>query len=190
MTAKKSATWLRLEAHINTIRDNLAFSAEGIMSDAHTVLHGAIGSCDNEATVQAMIDDWFAARPHLLKTKVLIPERMAEAAFGERPSLAAQGELVKRYGEDAAKECARRWKTAIGSVRPGRHPDSTDSAPVKAVQRDSDREAPNKNPWHPRWNGKDRLAAQKSIIVSLGTKVAASLAKSAGVMLTGQPLRK
>jgi hypothetical protein len=192
-TGKKTATWLRLEAYMSTRRDNLVNPQfeQGILGDAHAMLHDAIESSDSEQAAEAMVEDYFAERQHFFKSRVKIPEAMASAAFGERPTLAAQAELVKRYGEEPAKECARQWRTAIGSLKPGRHPDSgSDSGPAKTARRESDDAAPNKNPWHPRWAGKDRHAAQASIIKSLGTKVAASLARSAGVTLTGTPLRK
>jgi hypothetical protein len=189
---KKTATQLRLEAYLAPQRDNLKQPEHyaGILSDATVALHDAIESTDDEAVVEQMIGDYFEERKtHYFKTRVRIPADLAAQAFGNPPSLAAQGRMVKQYGEEAAAEEARRWNTKLGATSGGRHPDSGGTE-AKPVVRESDREAPNKNPWHPKWNGKDRVAAQTSIIRSLGSKVAAALARSAGVTLSGHPLKK
>lgn len=123
MTIKKPATMLRLEAYLEPLKSNLAYEAAPIIEDAFITLHNAIEAADSEETIQALIDDWFAARPHLFKTIVLIPEAMQEAAFGDNPSLKAQGDLLRRYSQAVAEECASRWGTTLGSTKPGRDPE-------------------------------------------------------------------
>jgi hypothetical protein len=194
MTTKKPATMLRLEAYIEPIKSNLAYDAAPILEDAFLTLHDAIEAAVSEETTQALIDDWFAARPHLLKTVVLIPEPMQEAAFGDNPALKAQGDLLRRYGQAAAEECARRWKTTLGSTKSGRNPHGGVSvASAKKVLDKAEAEAPSKNPWHPRFPAKtpqERLAAQTSILKAMGSKAAERMARSVGMTLGGQPLRK
>jgi hypothetical protein len=190
---KKTATQLRLEAYLAPHADNLHenFSLKTIIEQAHLALHDACECCDTEDQINAMIDDYVNERKrYWFKVAVLIPEGVAEAAFGSNPSLKAQGELVTRYGEEAAREEAHRWKTSLGSGKPGCNPNSGTLEEAKKVIRQNDAEAPNKNPWHPKWNGKDRTAAQISVIRGMGSKVAAALARAAGTTITGQPLRK
>lgn len=97
-------------------------------------------------------------------------------------SLTAQGEVVRRFGDGpqglaAANEVAARYGTAIGSTKPGVDPYAGDD---KAKER--------RNPWL----GPDtpeKAAERLRILRTMPTRVSAGLAKAAGKMLDGRPLR-
>ncbi|QOZ79919.1 hypothetical protein XH83_33790 [Bradyrhizobium sp. CCBAU 53351] len=125
-------------------------------------------------------------RPHYFYAEAPEIEQLAEAAFGASPSLAARGRLRTELGTDAAyREMAERWGSDGVSLKPGVRPGSVQA---KQELKAEGAEAPRNNPWHPSWRGPDRLAAQTSIIRT-STKLAAGLAKAAGVTLAGTPLR-
>jgi hypothetical protein len=198
-TPKQSEAEVRirhfLAPHRSNLRDDLQTpeAFEAIVSGMITALHDSIACADTEETAQAYIDTHFDQyKKHWLKVAVAIPETMASAAFldGTAASrITAQGILAKRFGAEAVKVEAQRWGTTLGSGKAGRNPNNGDTGESKKPIRDESA-APNKNPWHPRWNGKDRTAAQISIIKGLGTKKAAELARSCGLSITGQPLKK
>ncbi|MCG2628846.1 hypothetical protein L6654_19605 [Bradyrhizobium sp. WYCCWR 13023] len=126
-------------------------------------------------------------RPHYFYAEAPEIEQLAEAAFGASPSLTARGKLRKELGTDAAyRELAEQWGSDGVSLKPGARPGST-QAKQKQDQKTDAAEVRN-NPWHPSWRGADRVAAQTSIIRT-STKLAAGLAKAAGVTLAGTPLR-
>ncbi|QQO14959.1 hypothetical protein JJB99_01845 [Bradyrhizobium diazoefficiens] len=125
-------------------------------------------------------------RPHYFYAEADEIAVLAEAAFGEHPSLTARGQLAKELGSHAAfLEMAERWGSDGVSLKPGKRPGSV------AAKKDRD-EKPTaetrNNPWHESFKG-DRIAAQTSII-RMSSKMAVSMAKSAGVTLGGQPLRR
>lgn len=126
-------------------------------------------------------------RPHYFYSEPDDIAVLAEAAFGERPSLTARGKLRSELGTQAAYlEMAERWGSDGVSLAPGKRPGSV----AAKKERDEKPTAETRNnPWHESFKG-DRVAAQTSIIKGMGSKVAASMAKSAGVTLGGQPLRR
>ncbi|WP_298107429.1 hypothetical protein [Bradyrhizobium sp.] len=64
---------------------------------------------------------------------------------------------------------------------------------VKAIKKEPSADAtkPSTNPWHPSWKNGDAAArqAEQLRIIRQSTKLATSLAKAAGVTISGQPLR-
>lgn len=125
-------------------------------------------------------------RPHYFYAEADEMAVLAEAAFGERPSLTARGKLRNELGSQAAYlEMAERWGSDGVSLTPGKRPGSV------VAKKDSDDKPiaeTRNNPWHESFKG-DRIAAQTSII-RMSSKMAISMAKSAGVTLGGQPLRR
>ena len=105
---------------------------------------------------------------------------------GKTRTAKAAGEFVAKYGEATYHATAEMYgvndKTLIGGklkagTKPG--PDKNKSS------------AASTNPWAAQYRGDEaaRIKAQTSIIRSMGTKVAAGMAKAAGCTLGGQPLR-
>ena len=90
-------------------------------------------------------------------------------------SLAEQAKLVKARGEAGAAQFLSDNGGALGSIKQ-RTKDSADT--VKGA----------KNPWSKEYRGKDAEAERIRVIKS-STKLAAQLARAAGVTLSGQPLR-
>jgi hypothetical protein len=126
-------------------------------------------------------------RPHYFYSEPDDIAVLAEAAFGERPSLTARGKLAKELGSHGAYlEMASRWGSDGVSMKPGTRPGSVEA---KSREKAEPTRSHSDNPWSENFRG-DRVAAQTSIIRAMGTKVAASMAKSAGVTLSGQPLRR
>jgi len=125
-------------------------------------------------------------RPHAFYAEAPEIEQLAEAAFGANPSLTARGKLRTELGTDAAyREIAQQWGSDGVSLKPGVRPGSSQA---KQEQKTEGADAPRNNPWHPSWKGSDRVAAQTSIIRA-STKLAAGMARAAGVTLAGTPLR-
>jgi len=93
-------------------------------------------------------------------------------------SLSAQGTYVREHGEAAARELLARNGLKLGEIKA-----PTKDEPPKGANNPFDLKA---------WRGTpaEREARIASIIKSGGTRFAASLAKSAGVSITGQPLKK
>ena len=111
---------------------------------------------------------WFpsAAEPDLL-----------ERCFGNRPSLTAQGELVRAIGEREAQERAAQYGTKLGTLKPGRAPDSGEPVPEKK---------PSTNPWSAEGNtdanGRYTAAAlrRQANVCALGVPRATAIAASVG----------
>lgn len=124
-------------------------------------------------------------RPHYFYAEADEMAVLAEAAFGERPSLTARGKLRTELGSQAAYlEMAERWGCDGVSLTAGKRPGSASNKDEKPRET---AETIRNNPWHPSFKG-DRIAAQTSII-RMSSKMAISMAKSVGVTLGGQPLR-
>ncbi|WP_369720065.1 hypothetical protein AB8Z38_22970 [Bradyrhizobium sp. LLZ17] len=111
-------------------------------------------------------------RQHWLNDSVSLADLIAAACAGPI-NLKARGELLAKVGQERFAAILREHGC---------------TAMKNGVKLDNSPEAISKNPWHPAYKG-DRIAAQSSVIKSMGTRVAAGLAKSAGVTLAGTPLR-
>lgn len=104
-------------------------------------------------------------------------EQLCREAFGDKPNLTAQGQLVSRYGKAFAEDAAARYGATLGSLKPGIDPNA--KADTKGER----------NPWSAKFKGGDAAAERIRIIKTLGTKAAASMASAAGADLAGRPLR-
>jgi hypothetical protein len=178
---------------------------QGIIDD---FIMGASAAMENAGddveAKQAIIAEWLKQRPHLFVPEATtISEEKARAAFGEKPTLAAQAALVKTYGEDEAKAEASRWGTSLGSLKPGRlegEPDPETVEKIKAKAKAEDDEGPSRNPWQKSWSpggvrspderAQLRLEAQSRVIRTMGTAGASRMARAAGVTLGGLPLAR
>jgi hypothetical protein len=104
-----------------------------------------------------------------------------------RPSPLHVGRLFKLVGETKAKEILAQWGTDWVKMIPGERPGYA----KKKEKTEDDGPRPSTNPWHPNFAGDaNQRAAEQARIIKTGTKFALSMAKSAGVTLSGQPLRK
>jgi len=93
-------------------------------------------------------------------------------------SIDAQGRYVKQHGEDALVELL-----ATQNLRPGET--------LKAPKPNGSDTKGESNPWSKQFKGTDaEREARKTSIIRSGTKFAASMAASAGVYISGAPLKK
>lgn len=93
-------------------------------------------------------------------------------------SIDAQGRYVKQHGEEALVELL-----ATQNLRPGET--------LKAPKPDASDTKGESNPWSKAFKGDDaEREARKASIIRSGTKFAASMAASAGVYISGAPLKK
>jgi hypothetical protein len=172
------------------------YAAEGrirqICADNH-VLESAIEDFVDEFRTHVFDEKDITA--HIAKTRTDKPNRwvingtesdqLLVDAFGPERTLKAQGEVVKQFGEDRAKEYAAQFNTTLGG-KPGVVPDTlkskkngSDTNPFKALR-------------DPR-TGKINPAVEKqisSLIVAVGTAKASAIARSAGLSITGLPLSR
>jgi hypothetical protein len=126
---------------------------------------------DDSISVGEFLAGVKAEKPHWFAP----PIERAELALS---SLKEQGELIREIGEAAASEVLAQHGLKIGQIKP----------PAKAEEKIKGEG----NPYAKNFKGTpaEREAKIASIIRSAGTKFAASLAKSAGVTISGQPLRR
>jgi hypothetical protein len=119
--------------------------------------------------------------------EAVAPE-MVEAAFGANPTLTARGALMKAIGADAYNETMKAWGADL-SLRPGTPP--SDEKKAASVNDNPGGFTSSTNPWSKSFVGSEeyRQTRIQSIIKS-SSKLAASLAKSANVTISGQVLRK
>jgi hypothetical protein len=136
------------------------------------------------------VDDWID------KSRESKPQRWAFGgkedaelfvrAFGEEPSLTAQGQVVAKYGEARAAEIAAQFATKVGSMKPGKSPEY-----VKKNGNSSDHSG---NPFNKLRNADGTINKSvetevAGLIKRLGTKKAEAIAAAAGKTLSGLPLR-
>jgi hypothetical protein len=115
-------------------------------------------------------------RPHWLSDEVALGDLITGACDGgpKRPvDLKTRAALLAKVGPERYAAILQEYGAT--TTRNGMRPDKSKSDASK-------------NPWAPSYKG-DRIAAQTAVIRGMGTAVAASMAKSAGVTLGGQPLR-
>jgi hypothetical protein len=187
----KTAPNLRtIQSFLKPLEPNLNYPIGPIAEDMLQELNTALEAADSDEVEQSLMTDWLDARPHLKAVAVLVPEDMQETAFGPKCTLAAQGELVRRYGEQAAEVIAARWKTKLGSVKPGIDPKG--GIPGNNGEQKK-RDETGRNPWSTKMQFKTEEArrfAQASFIRAAGTKAAVAMARAAGVTLGGSPLKQ
>lgn len=132
-------------------------------------------------------------RPHLAPSK---PEPGAiddgEAAFGEKPTLAARGAFLKKHGQAEYERVAALYGADLRTLKPGRRPDESGDAnegeakPRKPLQ--------SKNPWSDEYvelHGiKAAYTARASIMKSLGLRKAGEMAAAVGRTVTGAALSR
>jgi hypothetical protein len=131
--------------------------------------------------------DWLA-RFDFFKTVVPIPDDIAERCFGAdaKSPLTSRGEAIKIYGEEAVMaEAKKRGFSSLTALKPISGPSKSATKNAPEV-RDSAT-----NPWSDKMAFKspaERQAKQIEII-RVSTKLAANLARAAGMQVNGQPLR-
>jgi hypothetical protein len=178
------------------------YKVDPIVADAVLAMADAMNAAGDDATRERYAEQWLDDRKELFVVRVPIPAEKSSAAFGSSPSLAAQGVIVRDYGEDAARAEAERWNTTLGSLKPGNAPGELDKktleAAVQKVRADEE-SAPSRNPYHSAFplQGKTdeerqayRYKKISELISALGTAKASSIARAAGKTVTGVNLRK
>lgn len=136
-----------------------------------------------EAELPARIKEWRdTPNHHFFNVGGAEDNRLFIEAFGDTPSLTAQGAVVRKYGETRAAEIAAQFGASVGVMKPGKVPDTiksgTNASNPFAKLRGAD--------------GKiDPTAAAKvdGLIKSLGTKKAEAIARAVGKTITGLPLQ-
>jgi hypothetical protein len=130
------------------------------------------------ATFDGSAREFFTARktdkPHWYAAPAVeTPEHMAFYSLG------AQSAFVKEHGEQAARELLATEGLKLGQVKPAK---AADAESIKGQN----------NPYSDQYKGSEaeRQARISSLIKSGGTKLAASLALSAGKTIDNKPLRK
>lgn len=120
-------------------------------------------------------------KPHLLPRK--FESSLADQAFLGRGNRTKMQELVREVGIDQAHKIARTYgrKNAFDAATIGTAPTDDDGGNAKSKKDKST------NPWLD--DSAAGEARRIAVIKSLGTKVAAGLAKSAGKDIAGRPLR-
>ena len=123
------------------------------------------------------LTEWLASvkpdKPHWFSIQTDGSEN--EAALS---SLSAQGNYVRQHGREAAEELLARHGLKLGQIKA-----PTKEEPPKGANNPYDLKNFKGTPA-------ERRARIASIIKSGGSRFAASLARSAGVSITGQPLKK
>ena len=154
-------------------------SDNDFINDAHGVLKAANTRADLLAKFEAegtgeSYNEFVAA---LKKSEPRYFERQAEtdASHPALYSLAEQAKLIRERGEAGARQFMIDNGGALGKILP-RVKDNAET--VKGA----------KNPWSKEYRGKDAEAERIRVIRS-STKLAAQLARAAGVTLSGAPLR-
>jgi hypothetical protein len=114
---------------------------------------------------------------------------LERAAFEGKGDAVARSKLVKLIGEQSAGDVARKFGlTGLGDFKTkGVAPAAADDKSGKGD--DLSKDKPESNPWKLPPDDPVGVARRAEVIRSLGTKVAAGLAKSAGTDLAARPLR-
>jgi hypothetical protein len=198
---KSSVSRLYIERRLKEQEHRLAHALSVVCEELDVIIGEQIASAADDDIRDAIIDEATEKRPHYFKQIIEIPPDELERAFGSTPTLAAQGKLIRKFGELSTAAAAKQWGTSLGSLKPGRDPDAAPGEAKRKKAADTDAPSVSSNPWHPDWKSSRpfkspeekrtlRLAAQSSVITAMGSAAAARMARSAGVTLGGQPLRK
>lgn len=137
--------------------------------------------------VATFFDTWLAVRPHCSVERLQVTDE-AEAAWGANPTLGAQGRRVKEIGLYGAKAEAASWQASLGSLKPGKPPDSTKEKEKQAGIPDGAR-----NPFKQLRDkdgtiNKQAQALVTDLIKTKGVAFATAKAREAGVTIGGAPL--
>ena len=151
--------------------------------DQYSIVNGVLThTASGKPAREYVVTDGREKYPHRFFSKDPLVLDLEAAAFsGDSPNrLKARGRMVQDIGETLTVARARAWGLkGIADMSPGVRP-GTDTNGNGA-----DKDKSSKNPWV---TG-DR-AKMVEIISSLGTRVAAGLAKAAGKDISGAPLRR
>lgn len=193
---KSSAEELLVRASVGKRKDALAYEAEPLVEDILVTLSGPLAAADSDEAAEALIEDWFAAHPHVLKSVVPIPPDDIEVAC---ESLQKRGQLVKRYGLSSVEAALKARGVSLSEIKPGR---DADGGETKRKRKAASTDAPpaSTNPWSDKWRASRpvktdaereelRLIAQTQVIRAFGTAGAIRYARSAGKTLANTPLR-
>lgn len=152
-------------------------------------------SAESRQTLVEFFEDYVSTHEHCFADTRQPGEEELEANEIEsamlNPTPDKLGKLVRKLGKVRFEKICSDWTlnpasmNRAGKINPGVRPGYSKETEKKA---DDDGTGPSTNPWHPKFKG-DRITAQQRIIKT-GTKFAIALAKSAGVTLSGTPLRK
>ncbi|MGD0420213.1 MAG: hypothetical protein ABSA68_11660 [Xanthobacteraceae bacterium] len=141
-----------------------------------------------ESAIEDFVDEFRAEKftraeidEHIFKCRTDKPQRwggrtendeLYVSAFGPKPNYSQQGEIVRKFGEDRAKEIAAEFGTTLGG-KPGVVPESIKAKPVDEVKIPGGATNPfSKAGWN--------LTAQSRLVVALGEAKASAIAKSVG----------
>lgn len=184
------------------------------MRDARKPLHDYVGEAEVRAacdrlgvleTAQADFIEEFRAglfdrdgiADHIEKSRETKPQRWAGQgaddelfvqAFGETPSITAQGAVVKKYGEARANEVAANFGAKIGSTKPGKVPEHIKKTNGNGHDKGG-------NPFAKLRNADGTVnktveADTGRMITALGRKKCEDIARAAGKTISGLPLRQ
>lgn len=161
----------------NAIQDLVAYK------DRFGYLDGRFVALDSGVSADVIVRQMLADRPHWAWPTI---SDAAFDAFGDNPSLAARGRLLKDIGQAAYDLEMKRWGASSFNLKPGTRPVIGKDETTKPKPGIEDRD----NPWL--INDARNLARRIEIINNpkLGPRVASALAKAAGVTLAGTPLRQ
>src|SRR5258705_8788279 len=135
--------------------------------DFFVALQDVLPTAEDAEQERKLLEDALEQRPHLLSPEnVNIPEAELEPCFGDAPSLAARGALIKKYGRGAYDRFRDLWKASDANLNPGQNPNA--AAPRKSGDnKNAEPEiAPSKNPFFPNFK-LDRNAAIEAIIMTM-----------------------
>jgi hypothetical protein len=141
-----------------------------------------------EAELPAKIKEWKATPDHHYFNIAgeAADKELFVKAFGEVPSITAQGAVLKKYGPERTAQIAAEFGTKIGTGKPGKTPDS-----FKTNGNGGDHGG---NPFNKLRNadGTVNKAVEKEIgrmVTVLGKKKCEDIARAAGKTISGLPLR-
>jgi hypothetical protein len=121
-------------------------------------------------------------KPHRWVISGTEDDELFVSAFGQQRTLTAQGEVIKKFGEDRAKEIAAQFGTTLGSIKPGTVPATNKSAnghdknPFVGLRDKSGKIVP------------EKMKAVESLLRGIGSAKTAAIARSAGLRLDGTPI--
>ncbi len=121
-------------------------------------------------------------KPHRWIISGTEDDELFVSAFGPQRTLTAQGEVIKKFGGDRAKEIAAQFGTTLGSTKPGTVPatikstNGHDKNPFVGLRDKSGKIVP------------EKMKAVESLLRGIGSAKTAAIARSAGLRLDGTPI--
>lgn len=133
--------------------------------------------------IEAHIEQMRTAKPHRWTIAGTENDELFVRAFGPSPTPAAQGEIVKQFGEKRAAEIAASFEAKLGSLKPGTTPATIKAKPPI----DADHSKAPTNPWSAHPNNLDErgnysakaLTQQSRLVASIGEVKSAEIAFAA-----------